>query len=142
MFERLVRLECDSASGTLCNAAQVRQDDRVLLEIMDQDLWAKDILYHASCYANYVSPRALQFKLKREVAAEDTSDSAHARDRAFSSLVDLVTETIITCPMTVTNLKDLCSRYVEFLRREGVEEVSYPSYCPSRHGLCRILEMP
>ena len=53
----------------------------------------------------------------------------YARDRALSSLVDLVTETIITCPMTVTNLKDLCSRYVEFLRREGVEEVSYPSYC-------------
>ena len=58
--ERLVRCECDSTPGTLLHAAEVDNQcgndaevdnaERILLEIQNQDLWAKDILYHRSCY--------------------------------------------------------------------------------------------
>ena len=58
LLERLVRCKCDSTPATLCNAAHIRRDERVLLEIDQQVLWAKDILYHRSCYTSYVAPRA------------------------------------------------------------------------------------
>ena len=47
-FEDLVRCEGDSTPATLVSAADVRGDERILLEIRDQDLWAKDVLYHRS----------------------------------------------------------------------------------------------
>ena len=43
-FEDLVRCEGDSTPATLVSAADVRGDERILLEIRDQDLWAKDVL--------------------------------------------------------------------------------------------------
>ena len=57
--EGLVWCECDSTPGTLLHAAEVYNQcgsdaevdnaERILLEIQNQDLWAKDILYHRSC---------------------------------------------------------------------------------------------
>ena len=117
---------CRRWPATLCYTAQVREDDRVLLEIDQQDLWAKDVLYHPSCYANYVSQRALQQKLKKDVSAEDAAGNAHSR--AFSSLSQHIRETIIDCPETVTNTNDLSRRYVDFLRDEGMDVSCYRNY--------------
>ena len=52
--ERLARCECDSTPATLCHAAQVCEDELVLLEIDQYDHWAKDFLYHRSSYLAYV----------------------------------------------------------------------------------------
>ena len=62
--ERLVRCEGDTTPVTLLNAAQVRCDERVLLEIDQQDLRAKDVLYYRSCYGTYINPRSLQLLVK------------------------------------------------------------------------------
>ena len=126
LLERLVRCECDSTPATLCNAAHIRRDERVLpLEIDQQDLWAKDILYHRSCYTSYVAPRALQQKLEKDLAAEDKADHASATETAFHSLTVYFVKNIINCAETVTNMSDLCSLYVDFLRQHGVEVSSY-----------------
>lgn len=124
LLERLARCEGDTTPATLCYAAQVRQDERVLLEIDQQDLWAKDIQYHASCYASYVSQRALEQLLKKDVAEEDAEDSAGAKQRAFASFAMYVAEHVINSE-TVTNMIDLCCLFVEFLRKEGIDVSSY-----------------
>ena len=95
LVERLARCEGDTTPATLCYAAQVRQDERVLLEIDQQDLWAKDILYHASSYTNYVSQRALEQLLKKDVAEEDADDSAGTKQRAFAALAEYMAENVI-----------------------------------------------
>ena len=49
-----------SHAPRLVSAADVRRDERILLEIRDQDLWAKGLLYHRSCYQSYTSPSTLK----------------------------------------------------------------------------------
>ena len=66
-LEKLTLCEGDSTPGKLLNAAQIRRHDRILLEIDQQDLWAKDILYHVSCYKVFTSPRALHLIVEKEM---------------------------------------------------------------------------
>ena len=61
-WEEVVRIGGHSTPATLMHAAEVRgdslHDERVLLQIRDQDVWAKDIRNHRSCYQTYTSPAA------------------------------------------------------------------------------------
>ena len=125
VLERLTRCEGDTTPATLCNAARVWNDKRVLLDIDQQDLWAKDIMYHPSCYATYTSPRALKYRLRRDMAAEDNGKDANATERAFDALAQHVSDTIVRRPDTVTNMSALCCTFVNYLQREGVEMDSY-----------------
>ena len=74
-MEKLTRCEGDSTTETLLNAAQIRGHHRIILATDQQDLWARDILYHISCYENFTSPRALQLIIEKEVAEEDAESS-------------------------------------------------------------------
>ena len=128
-MEKLTRCEGDSTPETLLNAAQIRGHHRIILETEPQDLWARDILYHISCYKNFTSPRALQLIIEKKVAEEDAESSeSGAEIRAFEKLVDYVEENIIKRPESVTNISDLCSKYVECLNDEGISLVSYRAY--------------
>ena len=111
------------------NAAQIRRHDRILLEIDQQDLWAKDILYHVSCYKVFTSPRALHLIVGKEIAEEDAGDDLlEAKTRAFAKFMAYVEPNVIEQPKTVTNVADLCSKFVECLNDEGVYLVSYKTY--------------
>ena len=114
LVERLARCEGDTTPATLCYVAQVRQDERILLKIDQQDLWAKDILYHAFCYVSFVSQQALEQLLKKDVAEEDADDSAGAKQQAFAAFAEYVVENVMNSD-TVTNMNDLCCRFVELL---------------------------
>ena len=113
----------------LCGSdAEVDNAERILLEIQNQDLWAKDILYHRSCYLSYVSPRKLKQRLTKELASEDSAEYAEAAEKAFRSLVEHVKEKIIGCPETVIKMSALCATYVQFLQQQGVDVESYRTY--------------
>ena len=128
-LEKLTRCEGDSTPGKLLNAAQIRRHDRILLEIDQQDLWAKDILYHVLCYKVFTSPRALHLIMEKEMAEEDAGDDLReAKTRAFAKLTAYVEQNVIEQPETVTNMADLCSKFVECLNDEGVSLVSYKTY--------------
>ena len=71
IYEKLVRCEGESTPITLVNSAEIRGDERILLEIQGQDLWAKDVLYHRSCYQSFTSPRAFQIIADRAVEDKD-----------------------------------------------------------------------
>ena len=121
ILERLVRKEGETTPSTLLNAAQIRQDEQVLLQINDKDLWAMDILYHASCYAVYVSLRASEQKLQTKVSSENERHYSESRTRAFDSLVKHIEKTIVQCPETVTDMTEICALYVQFMQQQGVD---------------------
>ena len=133
-----MRCECDSTPGTLLHAAEaynqcgsdaeVDNAKRILLEIQNQDLWAKDILYHRSCYLSYVSPRKLEQRLTKELASEYSAEYAEAAEKAFRSLVEHVEEKIIGCPETVIKMSALCATYVQFLQQQRIYVESYRTY--------------
>ena len=75
-----------------------------------------DVLYHASCYAVYVSPRASQQNLQLEVSSENARHDSEARTRAFDSLVKHIEKTIVQCPETVTDMTEICALHVQFMR--------------------------
>ena len=69
LFESLCRCTWDFTPQR--NAAYVRQDEAVLLEVKHTDLHARDVMYHMSCYKNYTCPRHLGLLSQRQVAMED-----------------------------------------------------------------------
>ena len=70
LLERTYRCTWSCTRGTLINAARVRRDERILLEVEQADLHAKDVIYHPSCYKDYTSQRALELLLKKERAPD------------------------------------------------------------------------
>ena len=106
-FEDLVRCEGDSTPATLVSAADVRGDERILLEIRDQDLWAKDVLYHRSCFQSYTSPSTLKRLVEKELDEEAAEVSENARKKAFASLCAFITESILHTE-NVTDMSQLC----------------------------------
>ena len=70
LLERTYRCTWSCTPGTLINAARVRRDERILLEVEQADLHAKDVIYHPSCYKDYTSQRALELLLKKERAPD------------------------------------------------------------------------
>ena len=92
LFEDLVRCEGDSTPVTPVSAADVRGDERILLEIRDQDLWAKDVLNHRSCYQSCTSPSTLKRLVEKELDEEAAEVSENARKKAFASLCAFITE--------------------------------------------------
>ena len=67
--------------------------------------------------------------IEKEVTEEDAGSSeSGAKIKAFEKLVDYVEENIIKRPESVTNISDLCSKYVECLNDEGISLVSYRAY--------------
>lgn len=52
--QRVKETLTEYGSETFIRAAEVRNDDRVLLQIHCQDCIAREIKYHRSCYKNYV----------------------------------------------------------------------------------------
>ena len=92
-------------------------------------MWAKDVLYHRSCYQSFTSPSSLNKLLRSALDDEDRQQNKNAQGRAFASLCKFVEDEIIACPDTVTDISKLCRKYVQFLNDEGIDGViSYRSY--------------
>ena len=89
MVKKLIRCTSSCTPETLLNAALTRKDDGVLLEILDTDLHAKGIVYHASCYKNYTSPRQLALFSVHTVELEVEDDP---QECAFCKLAKIVQE--------------------------------------------------
>ena len=97
-----------------------------------------DVLYHASCYAVYVSPRASQQKLQMKVSSENARHYYEARTRAFDSLVKHIEKTIVQCPGTVTDMTEICALYVQIMQQQGVDVESYRAYLLKARLLSRF----
>ena len=59
-MESLVRCTLDKAAHTLVEVAELRHDEKVLLHVRDQDLFATEVKYHKSFYRKYTNPTVFQ----------------------------------------------------------------------------------
>lgn len=135
LFESLCRCTWDFTPQR--NAAYVRQDEAVLLEVKHTDLHAKDVMYHMSCYKNYTCPRHLGLLSQRQVAMEDQNDdqsvasqadpASHPHNTAFQRLAQFMEMKFDADSNCVMNLTDLCQKFKELLGEEGVIVSSYKS---------------
>lgn len=122
----LCRCSTFSATNRFLNAARIRQDEDVLLQIDGGgDLIAKDIVYHRSCSQAYISQRNINAVRRTELESETHT---HYED-AFSKLTYDLKNAIKTTPEVPYRLSSLCSQYEELLRNEGM---AVSKYNPSR----------
>ena len=70
LCERLTQCFAFEAGNALLNAALIRQDERMLLEVQGVDVIVRKVLYHRSCYSLSTHRKTLQKLAKIEVEAE------------------------------------------------------------------------
>ena len=116
-YESLAELQTFEASKTLIDAAEIRNDARVLLAIKDQDLIALDVKYHKSCYRDYTNAKTLdRIKIKNEQENEKMS----IYDKAFDRIVKVVRDTVVD-GSAIARMSELRNQYRAFLLAEGLD---------------------
>ena len=77
----------------MCNAAEIRKDERILLELLpgpgQPDLIAREVQYHRNCYADYTHVRTLSKMLETQQCEEEAKGGT-AYDKAFLHLAKVV----------------------------------------------------
>ena len=85
----LSRVTTFSACWAISNAAEIRKDRRILLEVQQgpgqPDGIAKELSYHEFCYRNYTHQKTLANMLDSQISLEDAQHST-TYDRAFQIL--------------------------------------------------------
>lgn len=118
LFEKLTT--CTSLRGTLRNAATLRANQRVLLNLVGGDDVAAEVKYHRSCYQRYTNSKDLQ----RLVGAEETKTDPY--DIAFAKLLQEIEgpihrgDRLFTVPI-------LCNRFNESVIEQGLSNPHYRS---------------
>ena len=124
-YEVLSDLQTFEAADTLIDAAEICDDERVLLAIKDQDLVAIEVKYHKSCYRNYTNAKTLErIKMKNEQASEQKS--IYDKAFAFDKIAKIVKDTVVD-GSAIVRMSDLKRQYTAFLLDEGLDAPDYRS---------------
>ena len=106
------------AGEALRKAATIRDDQRVLMELADNDPIAKEVRYHRYCYQRYTLKRNLKaLSLKRK-------ETKSAYDVAFEYISEIVQDKIIS-ELDVIKMSELRDIYVNQLQASGVTDPSF-----------------
>ena len=70
LCKRLTQCLTFEAGNALLNAALIRQDERMRLEVQEVDVIVRKVLYHSSCYGSSTHRKILRKLAKIEVEAE------------------------------------------------------------------------
>lgn len=114
--------EC--ASITLMNAAQIRNDKRLLKEIKDQDTIALEIKYHKTCYRDYVRPNSLENIERQNCEEEDATNRSY--NSAFDKIKELVKSEVIEKAKAI-KMSELLDQYIFYLSEDEVDVRNYRS---------------
>lgn len=98
--EPLTQNISEYGSASLLKAAQIRDDERVLLHIKGQDTIALEVKYHRSCYKEYVHQETLSKLEDQNCQNEDSTTTSY--QGAFDCLSAYVQNEIISSAKVIT----------------------------------------
>ena len=122
--EALTQNISEYGSASPLRAAEIRGDNSVLLQIKEQDCFARDIKYHRSCLKNYVRRETLT-KLEAQNCAIESKESG-GYSKAFGKLFHYLQSEVIIKTKTL-NMTDLVRKFVSRLNKEGLNICDYRS---------------
>ena len=122
--EALTQNISEYGSASLLRAAEIRGDNRVLLQIKGQDCIAREIKYHRSCYKNYVRLETLTKLEAQNCATEDKESRGYSK--AFGKLCHYLQSEVIIKTRTL-NMTELVGKFVSHLNEEGLNISDYSS---------------
>lgn len=114
----------ETGSSSLLKAAQIRENDHVLLQITGQDTIAKEIKYHRSCYKDFTKADSLAKIEERNCEHED--NRTHAYNDAFQEIRRRVQMEVIW-KNKIVSISDLTSQFMIELSKRGVDVSDYRS---------------
>ena len=115
--EKLTLCQTMMAGASLIEAAKVRDDQRLVLMLSDEDPIALEVCYHRSCYRSYTCIKSLVGQ-KNEIDPE-----MQMYDEAFLMLKGEMEPKLIEGD--VLRMSDLRARYIQLLSEKGVQNPLY-----------------
>lgn len=95
---------------SLLKAAQIRENEQILIHITAQDTIAKEIKYHRSCYKEFTKPDTLAKLHDQTCEREDSRNQAY--HESFHSIQMAVQSEIIE-NNKIVSIADLASQFSE-----------------------------
>ena len=125
-IENLSQCLSFEADERVTKSAERKNDHRLLLAIRCEDLVAKEVKYHKSCYRAYTkgSESPMVADKGSEKAPGMTSPEIQARARAKQNLMEFVQKRVIE-DLDVLKMTDLKDIYVKNLESYGFDSKSY-----------------
>ena len=121
--EALTQNISEYGSASLLRTAEIRGENRALLQIKGQDCIAREIKYHRSCYKNYVRLETLT-KLEAHCATEGKESQGYSK--AFGKLCHYLQSEVII-KTRILNMAELVGKFVLHLNEEGLNISDYRS---------------
>ena len=88
-YEFTISVMREDVEEKIKNAARIRKDERVLLDVEGQDLKAIGYYYHRTCYARYTNIKTLTNLTKQETPNKDNFQEA------FKKVCEIIDDSII-----------------------------------------------
>ena len=114
--EKVSQCLTDRGSDQILAAAERKGDERVLLDIRANDLIAKEIKYHKTCYSTYTR--------QKQMTDVNQSTEGKGYDRAFKLLADHVSQSVIA-ELDVIKMTDLRDMYISMLDECEIHSPDY-----------------
>lgn len=115
--EKLTTCVTEIAETSIQEAAQKKNDEKVLCKIRDQDLRARELKYHSSCEKAYTRDLSLNRRKAHTSDLNEYKDEQQAHQNAFDKLCGYVTESIIV-NCNVERMSMLKEIYLKYLKEE------------------------
>ena len=115
-------MKCETMSGgQLLNAAEMKQDERLLLDIRGKDLVAIEVKYHKSCYLRYT-------KVVQSCKSQTKEGTQQLHEKSYKSFCTNVVEYRIIRNKEILRLTKLNRLFVKEVKDvEGIDASSYKS---------------
>ena len=124
-LEILVQCQTFEAGKSITSAAEIRKDEKVLLQIRGIDLIAEGIKYHRSCFQQYTNKKSLNLIINKPALPTVSKDEAY--NKAFLELSCEVQDRVID-GYEIMTMTMLLERYIMLLNNLGIEAKSNRSY--------------
>ncbi len=120
--EKLLKVETKDVADNIVDAAEVRNDERVKLDLAGRDPIAIEIQYHRSCYANYINPKTLD-RIKGKGPDSAKVPSSVLYQNATDHVLNVIAVNVLE-KNEIVKVSFLRDEYVKFLNDRGVKKAS------------------
>ena len=125
-FETLSQCRTFNADKRVTKSAEKKNDQRIPLAILFEDLVASEVKYHKSCYRAYTKGCKLESDDSNEAEPSLTTNSPETQRhmRATESLVTFVQKRVVQ-DLYVLKMADVQDQYVKYLKSNGIDARTY-----------------
>ena len=113
-------------AGLLRRAAELKNDEKILVQIRDKDCVAIEVRYHKSCYQNYT-----KFLTRDQ---KETEKSAPTYEKTFEIFCKNVIEGQIIKDKDIIYMKELLNRFIAMaMDTDQVDASNYRAFKLKQH---------